>query len=292
MFQRILVCTDFTDGLQRLVHFVPSLAASGIKQITFLHTIPLSGDREIPRLDADEAQLVRDRLSPALQEIPDGVEVNIDVQWGRPLDHILNAAKTHQIELILLGMPSRSLLTEKLFGSTTMELCQRITTPLMILRPQLISTYTVEELDLRCRHLFRYFLVPYDSSDAAKYLVDKIKQFAQTRSSDSLKQCLLYWVLDDVRRRELPPDHHIELAKEKLTVVKEDLETLGLVVEMLAVEGNAITEVLMAAQEYDISAIAISSDSLGKLLEWSVPSFAGELIRQSWHPVLYFPPAR
>lgn len=31
MFEKILICTDFADGLHRLTHFVTGLAAGGIK---------------------------------------------------------------------------------------------------------------------------------------------------------------------------------------------------------------------------------------------------------------------
>jgi hypothetical protein len=48
--------------------------------------------------------------------------------------------------------------------------------------------------------------------------------------------------------------------------------------------------VLAMAQEHDVSAIAIASSTLGKLIELSSPSFAGEILRRSWHPVVYFPP--
>ncbi len=292
MFKRILICTDFSDGLHRLVNFVSSLAAGGIEQIVFLHTIPLSGEREIPRPDEEETQQVRDRFAPALKQIPEGVDVKVEVQWGRPIDHIIGVTKTYQIDLILLGMPSRSLLTEKLFGSTTMELCQKVMTPIMILRPQLISTYTVEELDLRCQHLFRYLLLPYDGSAAADYLIERVKVHAEKRPKHSLEQCLLYWVVEDSGRRAIPKDYEIQQAGEKIAQVKANLQTLDLEVESSVRQGNAIVEVLTAARDYDISAIAVSSDSLGKLLEWSVPSFTGELLRRSWHPVVYFPPKR
>ncbi|HYW21080.1 MAG TPA: hypothetical protein VE956_17620 [Nodularia sp. (in: cyanobacteria)] len=39
----------------------------------------------------------------------------------------------------------------------------------------------------------------------------------------------------------------------------------------------------------DISAIAVSSGTIGKLQEWLVSSFAAEVLRQSWYPVLFFP---
>jgi nucleotide-binding universal stress UspA family protein len=289
MFQRLLVCTDFSDGLHRLVHFVPSLAAGGVKQITFLHVIPVSPGREIPRIDEQKVSAARDRLTPPATE---GVEVKVEVKWGRPIDQILGAAKEYQSDLILVGTPTRSLLTEKIMGSTMMELCKQISVPLMILRPQLVGAYTSEELNLRCRHLFRYLLLPYDGSQTADYLLSRVKQKAQDRPSDSLEECKLCWVYQASGRRDVPKAEFPEASKAKLAAARGELTALGLRVSTEVLEGTAIQEVLMTAQENDVSAIAISSGSLGKLIEISSPSFAGEVLRRSWHPVIYFPPAK
>jgi nucleotide-binding universal stress UspA family protein len=289
MFQRILICTDLSDGLHRLIHFVPSLAAGGVKQITFLHIIPILGAREIPRIDEQKIAAVRDRLTPPPCE---GIDIQVEVEWGKPIDQILNAIKNHQPDLIMVGTPTRSLLTEKLAGSTLMDLCQRVTVPLMILRPQLLGAYTSEELDLRCRHLFRYLLIPYDGSRTANYLLGQVKQKAQNRPKDSLEECILCWVYQASGRRGLPKAEFPEASKVKLAAAKEELMALDLQVSTEVLEGTAIQEVLMTAQEHDVSAIAISSGSLGKLIEISSPSFAGEILRRSWHPVIYFPPAK
>jgi len=292
MFQRIIVCTDFSDGVYRLASCVSSLAAGGATQIIFLHVVPLSEEREIPRPDEEKMQAARNRLSVALENAPAGVDVKVVVESGKPSDHILSAAKTHDADLIILGMPSRNLLTEKLFGSTTMNLCQRMAVPVMTLRPQLVSTYTVEELELRCRHLFRYLLLPYDGSAPSQYLVQQIKQYAQ-RPDSSLECCLLFWVVDPSGRSgAVLKESRVKEAESKLAEVKADLEKLGLRVETEVCVGDPVPEVLKAAEVHDISAIASSSGSLGKLIEWSIPSFTGEILRRSWHPVIYFPPTK
>jgi nucleotide-binding universal stress UspA family protein len=291
MFQRCLICTDFSDGLQRLVDFVPSLAAGGIKQIVFLHSVPLWNEGEIPRVDDQGMNEARDRLAVALQNVPAGVEVRVEVQAGQPTEIILKVAKAYQSEIILLGTSNRTLLNEKLFGSTTINLSQRTLMPLMTLRPQLISTYTNEELDLRCQHLFRYLLIPYDSSDAANYVVQQIKHYAQNRPAKSLEQCLLCWAVPEGGRRE-PKDYQVKQAQEKLKSVKAELESLNLQVHVEVRQGDPVPEIVAAAQVFDISAIAVSAGKSSRRLEWSVPSFSGEVLRRSWHPVIFFPPPK
>ncbi|PZV09298.1 MAG: hypothetical protein DCF22_18800 [Leptolyngbya sp.] len=160
MFRRLLICTDFLDGLQRLVDFVPSLAISGVQHLTFLHSVPLNESGAIPRVDEDKMNAARDRLSVAIAQAPSGIDVNVVVECGRPTDTILKVAKEAQSDLIVVGTPIRSLLVEKIFGSTAIALYERTPIPILSLRPQLISTYTTEELALRCQHLFRYLMLP------------------------------------------------------------------------------------------------------------------------------------
>jgi nucleotide-binding universal stress UspA family protein len=289
MFQRALICTDFSDGLQRLVNLVPSLVAGGLQQIVFLHVLSLTNEGEIPREDPQKTEEARDRLAPALSHVPEGVEVKIEVAWGKPTDQILRMSKAYTSDLIILGMSSHNLLTEKLFGSTTMDLCQRRIAAIFSLRPQMVSTYTYEELELRCQHLFRYLLLPYDGSETSQSLVSHVKQYAQKQSVKSLARCLLCWVVDEVNRSKELETLELQQAHDRLATAKAELEGVGLQVETQLRVGNPVTQVLMAAQEHDISAIAVSSGTLGKPLGWSVTSVTAEILRRSWHPVLYVP---
>jgi len=290
MFERCLICTDFSDGLYRFAEFVSSLAAGGIKQLIFLHSVPLWQEGEIPRVDKEAIASSQQRLQQLLKNIPPGIEVKIEVPSGRPLDTITKVAKADKPDLIIIGTAPQSLLQEKLFGSTATALVKASLTPLLILRPQLISTYTREELDLRCQHLFRSLLIPYNGSNSSKYLLQRVKEYAQKRSENSLKQCVLMWVVDEGGRREIPKDYQLQEAQEQLNTVKAELEELGLEVNTEVRLGNPYEQILAAASVNDISAIAIASDNLGKMIEFPARSFAGELMRRSWHPVLFFPP--
>jgi len=291
MFQRLLVCTDLTDHLQRLIQFTPSLAATGIEHMTVLHNVPIWESGGIPRVDAEKVEQARQRFAAICTEHPPEISVQIEVQSGRALEVILQTARDFQSDLILLGISQRSLLTETLFGSTTTGLYQRTTVPLMILRPPLMAVYTSEELDLRCRHLFRHLLLPYDGSAAAQAVVERVKRLVQEHPRPSLEDCHLCWVIEDVGRRDVPRDYQVQAAEEKLAGVKAILDPLNLRVETEVRLGSPVVEVLEAACNRDISAIALSSNPRTNLLERSLPSFTAELLRRSWHPVIYFPPS-
>ncbi|MCX7592533.1 MAG: universal stress protein [Fischerella sp.] len=292
MFEQILICTDFSDGLHRLANFISSFALAGIKQIVFLHVVPLWEKGIIPQVDREKIEQAQTRLVEAVGENPTDVEVKIEVQSGKPVETILKVAQTYQSQLIVLGSQSRSLLAEKLVGSTMVDLSRRTTIPLLVLRPQLISTYTCEELTLRCQHLLRSLLLPYNGTKTANYLVEKIKLLAQQQSGRFLQHCKLCWVLENVGRREIPRKILPQQAQQTLSQIKADLEAVNLQVETEVREGYPVTQILETAVMADISAIAVSSGTIGKPQEWLVSSFAAEILRHSWYPVLFFPPER
>ena len=292
MFQRCLICTDFSDGLHRLTNFVPSLADSGFKQLVFVHNVPIWEEGRVPRVDEDKVAAAKERLSEALNDVPQGVEVNIEVPSGRPLDTIPKILKKYQSEVILVGTPMRSVLQEKIGGSTSLGLAKQTPTPLMIFRPQLITTYTREELALRCQHLWRYLLIPYNDSETARYLIERFKKYAQNRQPGTLERCMLIWVVEDGVREKVIRENRIKEAQEKLETIKADLEQLDLTVNVEVRQGDPLPEILDAALVYDISAIAIATDYRSNFLDWTVPSCANEVLRRSWFPILFFSPKK
>jgi nucleotide-binding universal stress UspA family protein len=283
MFERVLICTDFKDGLQRLAHYTDALAAGGMKQIVFLHVVPLLETRTIPKSDNDRVEQAQARLTAAVGQSPAGVDVHIEVRSGQSVETILEVAHSYRSESIVLGSQPHNSLVDVLRGSTMTELSHRTTIPLLILRPQLIAAFTGEELRLRCQHLLRAVLVPYDGSTAANFLVEQIKQLAQTQTDRFLERCVLCWVTDSIPT---------QTEQNALADIKVDLESANLQVTTDLRRGTPLAEILEVAQMEKISAIAISTSTIGKFQEWIVGSFAAELLRLSWSPVLFFPPSR
>ncbi|MGF1590553.1 MAG: universal stress protein [Pleurocapsa sp.] len=292
MFQSCLICTDFTDGLYRFINCVPNLAQSGLKKIIFFHSVPLWEEGEVPRVDEEKIEQAKQRFQKALDPAPAGVDVQIEVLSGKPLDTIPRVLKKHPVDVIMTGTPIRSLLQEKFFGSTSTGLAKVTSQPLNIIRPELITTYTLEELNLRCRHFWRYLLIPYNNSQTARYLIEEIKKYAQNRPENSLKQCMLISIIDDSGRKSVLAKQRVEEAKASLKSVKEELEALDLEVNTLVKIGDPLQEITAAALDFDISAIAIATDYRNSLLQWTVRSFANDLMRTSWFPVLLFSPKK
>jgi nucleotide-binding universal stress UspA family protein len=292
MFQRSLICTNFHDGLHRLIYFVPDLAAGGLKKIVFLHSIPVWEQEKFVGIDEQEIEAAKNRLSAALEQVPPGIEVKLEVLSGRPSVTIPRIIEAEKIDVVLLGTPIRSSLEKTLFGNMSMELAHSTTTPLMMLRPQLISTYSQEELALRCQHLWRYLLIPYNDSEAARYLIERIKVVAENRSDSCLQKCMLLWVIDEKGRDEVIHAHRLQQAQEKLQSIKTDLEQLDIEVKVEVKEGDPLQEITDVAINYDITAIAISTDFHGNILEWTKRSIVREALDRIWFPLLLFSPKK
>ena len=293
MFQSCLICTDFTDGLYRLIDCVPNLAQSGLKKIVFFNSVPLWEEGEVPRVDDEKIEQAKQRLQKAVDNAPESVDVQIEVLSGKPLDTIPRVLKKHPVDVIMMGSPIKTLAQEKVFGSTSAGLAKLTSQPLNIIRPELITTYTLEELDLRCRHLWRYLLIPYNDSKTARYLIEEIKKYAKERPENSLKQCMLMTVVDDSgRRASLVAEQKIKDAEKSLEKVKAELEALDIEVNTLVKQGNPLKEIAMAALDFDISAIAIANDYENSIIKWTVRCFANDVMRSSWFPVLLFSPKK
>lgn len=290
MFKHLLIPTDLTDGLPRLTGYLDAIAVTGITKVIFLHSCTIVDDGDKPRIREDKLSRARQILKLEEAGIPRGMTAEVILDNRRPADAILDTIDKHQIDLVLVSRPIRSFLDEKVFGSTTISVMQRIKIPVMVLRPQLLWVMTRDELCLRFQNFFSNLLIPYDHGNSAQHVIAEIKKNIVTQPK-GLQSCTLCWVVSDAGQQDLAATQKFNEAERVLAEVKEDLQKLGLGVETVIVSGTPVLEVQKAAHERDIHGVVVSSASVGNIWEFSIPSFAGEILRRSVYPVIYFPPA-
>ncbi|ELR99447.1 universal stress protein [Gloeocapsa sp. PCC 73106] len=292
MSKTCLICTDFTDGLDRLTEFVPDLAQSNLGHIIFFHSVSLEKQGQVPREDSKAIKEAETRLATALNNVPEHVKVSIEVLSGNPAESIERVLENYMVDLIMLGTPIRSGWKETIFGSTSTAIAKLTEAPLLIIRPQLISTYTREELSLRCQHLLRYLLIPYDDGENSHYMIKHLVNHLNRFPDNKIEQCMLVFVVEEVSRSQELTANNFAIAQAKIEEVQRELESVGLKVNTEVRYGEPVAETLKAAVAFDISAIAIANDYQTNLLQWTVPNFAKELLHRSWFPLLFFSPKR
>ncbi len=294
MFKRILIATNFEDGLHRFTYCLSELYTGGVRQVSFVHSMEWEGDSHgLPEDPTPQIEATRQRLLDRCSQIPEGLEVDVFVQIGKPSAVIRQACEKFQPEVILTSMAIRNLLVEKVFGSTTMELLPRAPIPALVLRPQLIATFTLDELRLRSRHLFRSVLVAYDFSEISDQLLSRLINQIQHHGEQQHHTIWVLYVIDPSARQHQSRDlqEQKQEYEQKLAEMKHriagDIPEVEIKTEVRI--GAPVKEILLAAGEADMTAIATTSGNVGSFWEWSIRSTTGELLRKSWHSVLFFP---
>ena len=292
MFKHCLFCTDFSDGFQRFASHIKDLYQSGLRKFVFLHTVSVWEDEHLAGVDQQKIQEAKDYLAAQLQDVPADVEVKIEVSLLRYLDKIHQLIEQEAIDLIIVGMTVKNNLEVTLFGSHTLALVRSTAVPVMILRPQVISTFTTEEIALRSQHLWQHLLVPFDDSPAGQYLIENLtNKLAAGNDNNYVSSCRLLWVVEENPRNPTLVENRVAMATEKLGGLAEILKAYVPQVYTEVRMGNPLTEILDAAFVYDTSAIAVGSYRK-TILDWTVPSVADDIVRQSWFPILFLSPAR
>ena len=265
-----------------------------MKKVTFLHSVPIWEEGEIPRIDKEKMEEAKNKLSPALNNIPEGMTVNVEVLSGPAAKNILEVVKKYDIDFVITGTPLSSSWQNLLFGSTTAKLTKKLNVPMMVLRPQLITVYREEELALRLAHLNSYWLISYQNHIHDDDLIQIIKDYAADKSHKFVPKCLVMTVVEGVSRSELLVESHVKEADVKLSKIKQELQSVGVEVEAIVKKGNHTEELFKNALTYDISAIAVANDRDDKVIDRILNfTFGGtdsdHLLNCSWFPIIYFP---
>ena len=289
MFHKLVICTDFEDGLLRLSNGLSSLAAGGIREVVFFHYVPMWEGGDIPRIDDKKIEAARARLTDAIAGFSGDLAVTFEVRSEQLTTNLLEVIEQYGSDLVILGTQSRTLLKEKVFGSTTTTLTTKLPIPMLVIRPAMLATLTDEELNLRCQNLFHSVLVAYDGTNTSEGLVTLLLDRLSQDKPPTIKRCTLGWVVD-IHRHGVSGTEKLAEAEATITATAQRFAALGVETVTDVRTGDAIAGINKLARESGVSAIAVTAHSLPKFLEWSRSSFPHQLLRSSLHPVLFFPP--
>lgn len=97
---------------------------------------PIYKESEMASQEAEAKRI----LLPAAERLQaDGLEVVVGVAFGRPAGGILNYAKSHAIDLIVMCTHGEGGPDPYAYGPTTDRVARRATCPVMLIRPEEVS---------------------------------------------------------------------------------------------------------------------------------------------------------
>ncbi|MBK8292810.1 MAG: universal stress protein [Flammeovirgaceae bacterium] len=138
--KRILIPTDFSTNANNALEYAAEISSLAGAAITLLHvyTPAVSSNSVISALLTDEVMdAKKDALTKlgVLQntletEFP-GINCKTEVAVGEAVKEILTIARTHEIELIIMGTLGATNLTRTLFGSNTASVIERSDCPVL-----------------------------------------------------------------------------------------------------------------------------------------------------------------
>lgn len=147
-FTRILCAVDFSDCSQQAVTFAATLAQRAGATLSLLHVIEWPWhESTIPEtvgVTVAQAQAMadyrryletgaRERLAAVAATVPDR-PVTTSVSFGRPYVELLDAARRHGADLIVLGVRGRGAVDLGFFGSTANHVVRSATCPVLTVR--------------------------------------------------------------------------------------------------------------------------------------------------------------
>jgi nucleotide-binding universal stress UspA family protein len=138
IMRRILVATDGSSGGDRALDFAAALARDTGGTLTVVNVSNELSREDVQALDQIESGLTDEMDNEVLDDAKKHVQaqggpsVEAHVAYGQPVQAILDAAKAHSADLIVLGRRGRGQLAGLLLGSVSQKLAGLSPCPVVI----------------------------------------------------------------------------------------------------------------------------------------------------------------
>ena len=143
--QRFLVPVDFSAYAHQALEYAIGLARKPGARVTLLHvmqsppwggesagTVPYAYSQFIQHLEAEVVHRMQTYLARVTGS---GLEGDLAVGYGVPFQEILETAKKHQVDLIVMGTHGRTGLQHVLVGSVAEKVVRLAPCPVLVVRP-------------------------------------------------------------------------------------------------------------------------------------------------------------
>lgn len=133
--KRILCPIDFSDFNQAANEYASLLAQSIGAEIIYLHvSLPDVPYGSYAYIDVAEEEARDQKRLEEIKPTVEGVDVSYVVEFGSPIDKILEHAKEHDVDLIVMGTHGRTGLGRVLMGSVAEAVVRKSECPVLAIK--------------------------------------------------------------------------------------------------------------------------------------------------------------
>lgn len=179
--KNILYPTDFSDNAKHALPYALSLAKKTGATLHIMHSIeePYDFAPMVEDIKKDVTRKVKKLYEDMIEDInkkkeyaEDGIKIRTHIFNGRTVYSLLSATRDYEIDLVVMGTQGRSALEQLFFGSTTSEVVQQSTVPVLAIPMEadspdfkhLLFTSDYGPTDLPALEFTMYFAGLYNSS--------------------------------------------------------------------------------------------------------------------------------
>jgi nucleotide-binding universal stress UspA family protein len=279
LFERVLVSTDFSKYSQKVIESVGEIP--GVKEVVLLHIMAAPGLARVwdPGARAEDAKKRLDEEAKPLESLGIAVKKRAEPLVGGEVAKKIDIVSEEEegVDLVVIGVRSKGFVGKVLLGSVAKDILRYGTKNLLLMR--LLPIEGGERFEKHSSMIFSKILCPTDFSEPAEDAIKILKDIK------GVEEVVLLTVLSkDLADVDLESEK--EEAEEKLAAIKAGFEDSGIAASVRVAVGSPAKEIITAAEDEEVSLIAMSSHGKGWVRQMIVGSVAYDVSNSGTRPVL------
>jgi nucleotide-binding universal stress UspA family protein len=292
MFEKILLPLDGSELSELTIPYAEELAGKlGSEVILYhVHGHEHSNQEHMHLMYLERVAEIMQRNIKNDQPTHTDVKISTIVEAGEATENICNLVETNNIDLIIMTAVSTSgLKIGKMLGSVTDHVCQTVSIPVMLVRPQNLMP---ADRNLR---LINHILIPLDGSELSKLALPAGEEFgAKLKVPITLFQMATTIKLyNDVSGTSTYIDYtkvnddEKKHAVSEMSILEQELKAQGLNVNIIVTPGSdAATEIIELCRKSGIDMVVMSTHGRSGLGRWVFGNVAEKILRHGETPLL------
>lgn len=276
--RKIMVAADFSSQSQMAVKYAARLAQRMKSQIEILHVVPTQlyvTDAYVLPAELDEAERARggDALAEFTKKIPElhGLRHKDIVLSGPAAESIIEAARNHAVDLLVMGSQGRSGIKKLVLGSVAEKVVRNLHCPVLVIGPHCAP----QDEDLKS--VLLAVDVPMRSLRAAQYAVAIARQAGATLT--------IAHIYPAVQPLDIDQSTINDTVRELRSLVPSQGDIVNSV-QFRTAKGGVAEEILKVASERKPGIIVTSPKEHVPVADHVFGAVLSDLISKSPYPIL------